>query len=60
MSIRRGYFYVTKDDYGGPFDTIREAKEAASQHAQHTSKVSIVATVTLETRDHYGSWETVH
>lgn len=60
MSIRRGYYYLTDEGYDGPFETISEVKAAASQRAHHTSKVSIHALVTLETRDRYGSWETVN
>ena len=66
MSIRRGYYYLTDEGYDGPFETISEAKLAASARTRKLStlgrnvEVSIHALVTLETRDRYGSWETVH
>lgn len=62
MSTRMGYYYLAEEVYDGPFTTISEAKDAVSQDARisSTSEVSIRAMVTLETRDRYGAWETVH
>lgn len=60
MSSRRGYYFITDECYDGPFESISEAKEEVSRHIQPTSEVSIITTVTLETRNKHGSWETVH
>lgn len=61
MSIRRGYWFLAGETYDGPFQTIREAKEASSalNPATHPH-VSIRAMVALERRNERGEWQTVH
>lgn len=63
MSIRQSYYYrAERGLVGGPFKSIREAKEALSQDARISTfaEVTIRAVVALESRDRDGYWRTLH
>lgn len=60
MSVRRGYWLLANDEgFDGPFKSIAQAKEAASQF-KSTDEVSIRAMIAIERRDETGKWVTVH
>lgn len=59
MAARRGYYWTGGGRFDGPFQTIKEAKENASQLAP-SIEVSIRAMVELERTDKHGNWQTVH
>ncbi|WP_156433877.1 hypothetical protein [Bradyrhizobium retamae] len=57
MSIRRGYWYKAGEAVGGPYKSIGEAKEAASE--TKATDINIRAVVEIEKRVD-GEWHTVH
>jgi hypothetical protein len=57
MSIRKGYWYYADGAVGGPFKSIGETKEAASE--KNAADVRIRAVVEIEKLVD-GSWHTVH
>ena len=58
MSVRRGYWFLKGNTYDGPFQTIREAKEASSA-IKNSDDVSIRSMIEVE-RFVNGQWVTVH
>lgn len=57
MSIRKGYWYYADGAVGGPFKSIGETKEAASE--KRAAHISVRAVVELE-KFVDGAWHTVH
>jgi hypothetical protein len=57
VSRRAGYWYKADDAVGGPFKSITETKEAASE--KNASDISIRTVVELE-KFTGGAWHTVH
>lgn len=57
MSIRKGYWYNADGAVGGPFRSVGEAKEAATE--KQVDNISIRTVVELE-KFVDGTWHTVH
>ena len=57
MSIRKGYWFNADGAVGGPFRSIGETKEAATE--KQADNISIRAVVELE-KFVDGAWHTVH
>ena len=57
MSIRRGYWYKAGQAVGGPYKSIGETKEAASE--TNADEITIRTVIELE-KFVDGAWHTVH
>lgn len=57
MSVRKGYWYTDGATVGGPYKSIKEAKDAASE--TQSPYISIRAAIEIEKLVD-GVWHTVH